>query len=105
MHAAKLQKISASPAHADHLDLSKSLPPEFAPLLAIIEKLAVVLDSTPALQPAEKSLAVWVTLDQAAEYLGLSRTFLERLVKDRKLRAVKDRSIKVRKADLDALEF
>jgi excisionase family DNA binding protein len=46
----------------------------------------------------------WATLDEAAEELGLSRSFLHRLVKSGSLEAVKDRSIKVRRGDLETLD-
>ena len=98
--SAKLQQFanSAKPVAVAEYDV---IPKEIAPVMAVLEKLTYLL--TERTEPAAPQLAVWVTLDQASDYLGLSRTLLERMVKDKKLVAIKDRSIKVRKADLDSL--
>ena len=46
----------------------------------------------------------WITLPEAAEHTGLSVGFLRRLITAGKLRAVRDRAIKVKRSDLDNLE-
>lgn len=56
---------------------------------------------TEAFPPA--AIRAWMTLDEAAEYSGLSRTFLERLVRNKLLPHVRDRAIKVSRADVDAI--
>jgi hypothetical protein len=45
-----------------------------------------------------------VTLEQASELSGLSIGFLRRLVREKKLRGIRDRLVKVLRADVDALE-
>lgn len=46
----------------------------------------------------------WLTLPEASQHSGLSIAFLRRLIIARKLPAVRDRSIKVRRVDLDNLD-
>ena len=55
----------------------------------------------PALPPPQPQ---WMALDQAAQYTGLSEGFLRRLVRDRRLTAIADGGLKVRRIDLDRLE-
>jgi excisionase family DNA binding protein len=47
-----------------------------------------------------KELKMFLTLDEAAELTGLTRTFLERLIHDGKLPAIRDKNVKVRRTDL-----
>jgi excisionase family DNA binding protein len=46
----------------------------------------------------------WMTLDEAAAYIGLSRAFLARLVREGGIPSVRDRAIKVPRAALDAFD-
>jgi excisionase family DNA binding protein len=45
----------------------------------------------------------WMTIAEASEYSGLSESFLRRLVRESQLPSVRDRAVKVRRADLDNL--
>lgn len=51
-------------------------------------------------QPATK---LFLTLDEASAYSGLSREYLQKLVQQEKLKAVDDGGIKVRRMDLERL--
>lgn len=46
---------------------------------------------------------LWLTVAEALEYSGLTKALLRRLVKDGRLPGIKDRSVKIRRADLEAL--
>jgi excisionase family DNA binding protein len=48
---------------------------------------------------------LWLTIDEAAKYSGLSGAFLRRCVQQGKLPAVRDRAVKVRRVDLDNLDL
>lgn len=54
--------------------------------------------------PAPKPDALWLTIDQAAQYTGLSQTLIALLVRGGKLNAFRDHSIKVLRSDLDKLD-
>lgn len=55
-------------------------------------------------QTSETSVALFVSIPEAAAVSGLSRTYLRRLIDDLKLPAVKDgRSWRIRRKDLEAL--
>lgn len=60
----------------------------------------------PPAPPAPKPLpAIWLDLDQAAEYSGISKTTLRKMVKHKILPSIKDgRKPKVRRADLDVAD-
>lgn len=74
---------------------------ELAALVAIMERL--VERQAPA--PAAPIAAAWVTLQQASELSGLSEGLLRRLVREGKLRGIRDRFVKVRRAEVEALEL
>lgn len=74
--------------------LPTGLPPEFSLLALAAYERAVA--SAPELQPRP-----FLTLAEAADYSGLTETFLRKLVSEGKLSAVRDRSLKIRKASLD----
>ena len=86
--------------------LKDALPPELAPILAIVEKLAVLL-SERAEAPAATTAPVpaWVTLEQASELSGLSVGLLRRLSREGKLKSIRDVRTKVRRADVEGLEL
>jgi excisionase family DNA binding protein len=65
-------------------------------VMSVLQQFAAIL--RPSATPGPTA---WLTLDEAAAYSGLSRTFLARMVQDGELPSVRDRSIKVRRADLD----
>jgi helix-turn-helix protein len=46
----------------------------------------------------------WLTLPEASQHCGLSVGYLRRLITTGKLKAIKDRSLKVRRSDLDNLD-
>lgn len=46
---------------------------------------------------------VYLTLDEASEFSGLSRAYLQKLVQQKKLKAVDDGGLKVRRSDLESL--
>jgi excisionase family DNA binding protein len=47
-----------------------------------------------------KELKMFLTLQEAADFTGLTRTFIERLIAEGKLPAIRDRFVKVRRTDL-----
>jgi excisionase family DNA binding protein len=47
-----------------------------------------------------KDMKMFLTLDEASALTGLTRTFLERLIAEGKLPAIRDRFVKVRRTDL-----
>lgn len=55
-------------------------------------------------QVAAQPAPLWISLPEAAEYTGLSVPYLKRLIASRKLPATRDRSLKVRRTDLDRLD-
>ena len=81
------------------------LPIELAPILTLLEKLTTALLQQPQpVQPREQG-TVYITLQEASDYLGLTVGFLEKLIREGKLKKLKDRHVKVKKADLDKLEL
>lgn len=46
---------------------------------------------------------LYLTLEEASQFSGLSREYLQRLVKEGRLSAVNDRGVKIRRADLESL--
>jgi excisionase family DNA binding protein len=79
------------------------IPPALAAVLGLFEKLAgMAVRSRQEL--AAPAGAIWLTIPQAAAVSGLSQPFLRRCVKRGELRAVRDRAVKVRRADLDNLD-
>lgn len=77
------------------------LPPELAPFAPFFSKLAELLsERAPAPAPA-----MWLSIEQAAEYSGLSDGLLRRLVKAGRITGVRDgRWWKVRKADIESFD-
>ena len=71
-------------------------PQDVAQLLHLMASLAA-----PA--PPQASYTRFLTLEQAANYTGLTRAFLERAIEEEQLPAVRDRAWKVRREDLDKL--
>jgi excisionase family DNA binding protein len=53
-------------------------------------------------QPAAAASKLFFTIPEAANYSGLSEAFLRRSVRTGVLPAVRDRAVKIRKADLDS---
>jgi len=56
--------------------------------------------------PAEQLPAApnaYLTIRQAAHYIGRTVSYIERVIKDKSLPAVKDRGWRIRKADLEKL--
>ena len=51
-------------------------------------------------KPSEK---LFLTLDEAVEYTGLTRAFLQRAIGEGVIEAIKDRSWKVRRTDLEEI--
>lgn len=80
---------------------------ELAGLVAIVERLVDrVMVDPPAAAPARET--PWCTLPQASERSGLSVGFLARLVREKKLHAVRGGkwgAWVVRRSDVDALEL
>ena len=85
--------------------LKDALPPELAPILAIFEKLAVLLSERAEAPSASSPLPAWVTLEQASELSGLSVGLLRRLSREGKLKSIRDVRTKVRRADVEGLEL
>ena len=56
--------------------------------------------SSLALMQGKELVKMFLTLDEAADLTGLTRTFLERLIHEGKLPAIRDRFVKVRRTDL-----
>ena len=104
MSTAIARTNGAAPAPASFPAPQPQLPLELAPILTLLEKLTTLV-SQPAPPPQKQELPVWVTLEQASEYLGLTVAYLDRLRREGKLKWLKDRHVKVRKADLDKLEL
>ena len=77
----------------------KHMPAQLAGALALLTSLAEITDRA---RPRHEKL--WLTLPEAADYTGLSETFLRRLVCHGKLASVRDRARKVRRTDLDSLD-
>lgn len=46
----------------------------------------------------------WLTLSEASKHSGLSIAFLRRLIASKKLKAIRDRAVKVSRRDLDNLD-
>jgi excisionase family DNA binding protein len=46
---------------------------------------------------------LYLTLEEASEYSGLSRNYLQKLVAEERLTAVDDGGLKIRRADLESL--
>jgi len=77
--------------------------PQLAPLFAIVEKLAALLsERQPQVMPAPQ--AIWIPLQQASEISGLSEGLLHRLIQAERLFGVRDVTVKVRRADIEALD-
>ena len=51
-------------------------------------------------KPSEE---LFLTLDEAVEYTGLTRAFLKRAIGEGVIEAIKDRSWKVRRSDLEEI--
>lgn len=64
-----------------------------------LERFGEFLRRGPAAQPA-----LWLTIEAASEYSGLSQALLRRLIADGKLAAIGDAAIKVRRSDLEQLD-
>ena len=47
---------------------------------------------------------LWLTIAQASEYSGLSQALLRRLIHTGALPSIRDRAVKVRRADLDSID-
>ena len=47
---------------------------------------------------------LWLTIAEASEYSGLSQSLLRRLIANGRLPSIRDRAVKVRRADLDTLD-
>jgi len=94
----------SAPQNAAVARTADGIPPALAGVLSVIERLAQMAQR-PSIEPASGLSSLWLTLDQAAAYTGLSRAFLKRLVDDGKLPAIRDRATKVKREHLDLLEF
>ena len=56
-----------------------------------------------ALSQNQKEWTPFLSVKQAAEYSGLSQSYLRRTIADGRLTAIRDKGWKIRKRDLDAL--
>lgn len=75
------------------------IPPALAAVLSLIDRLAQMAQR-PRPEPLQAPEPLWMTIDQAAAFTGLSASLLRRLAKSGKLHAIRDRAIKFRRADL-----
>jgi excisionase family DNA binding protein len=63
--------------------------------MALLDRLASISGRS---KPDEKR---WLTVPEAAQYTGLSETFLRRAIRAGNLPYLRDRALKMRRADLD----
>jgi hypothetical protein len=80
--------------------IPESVPAELQPFVALFERLALLLSDRP---PQAVQTSIWIPIEQAAEYSGLSVGLLRRLVASERLVGIRDQTIKVRKSDLEQL--
>ncbi len=101
-------RLAAAPpvVMADESALAPRVPdiwPDPRKLPPVLEELAVVLRQR-LQEPPPKSPARYHTLKAASARTGLSVAFLRRLIADGRLKALRDRALKVLEADLDNLD-
>lgn len=77
----------------------KNIPGEDLLRALVTAALRVVSETSETPAP----MALFLTLEQAAAYCGLSETYLRRQIAAGALKAVKDRGWRIRRADLDEL--
>jgi excisionase family DNA binding protein len=81
------------------------LSPEHEAIVgALVQIFEQLIPKAPAQIEAPKPLPVWITIEQASEYSGLSENLLRRMVKAKVLLGIQDGSTKVRKSDVDAFD-
>lgn len=71
-------------------------------LAGALQRIADVVETRTL--PPQRPATPWLTLPDASEYTGLSVAYLRRVIKAGKLPWIRDRAIKVRRADLDNLD-
>jgi len=74
------------------------LPPLHPAALALMDRLITM--AQPAQPPPARP---WLTIPEASAYTGLSGTLLRRLVREKRLPAIRDRAVKLRRSDLDRM--
>ena len=93
---ANLKSVSAAPIQALQHEPVEAVarvdPAEF------LQRLVKGIQTT--VKPSEK---LFLTLDEAVEYTGLTRTFLKRAIGEGVIEAIKDRNWKLRRADLEEI--
>ena len=69
------------------------------------EDMSWLVEAAQALSVAypRPSLKLYLTLSEAAEFSGLSREYLQKLVKQKRLTAIDDGGLKIRRTDLESL--
>ena len=93
---ANLTTLSAAPIKSLPLEtvgpVTRVDPAEF------LQRLVKGIQTT--VKPSEK---LFLTLNEAVEYIGLTRAFLQRAIGEGVIEAIKDRNWKVRRTDLEEI--
>lgn len=64
---------------------------------------ALVIAARAALSETSQTQKLYLTIQQAAAYSGLSQAYLKRAIAAKTLPAIRDRGWRIRKKDLEAL--
>jgi hypothetical protein len=107
-HAGDLERIKEQGIQAGREEPQRALAPRAsAPLalapdvISLVRDIAARITAPPSLAPSEK---LWLNLEEAQTYAGLSRNRLLGLCREGKLTAMKDGGWKIRRASLEAFE-
>lgn len=93
--ASKAFVVPAALVPSEELATRQGPPPVLQMLLSVIQSLATTSHAKP-------QAALFLTLDEAAEYSGLSKSFLRRVVREGQIPSVKDGlRTKISRHDLD----
>jgi excisionase family DNA binding protein len=105
---ADIDRLAAIPPHVmppQNTSVATRPPAPSADVLTLVlDRIAGAVEnrlSTPLPSP----VPLYLTLPQASAYTGLSMAFLRRLIRDGNLPALRDRSLKVRRLDLDTVNL
>lgn len=97
--ARSLQVVSDNPDSHVQTD-----PESILPMIPAQSQAAMIMQLLQMVSDASKPAIPWITLDEAGASLGLTRQFLRRMIRRKKLDGVQDDVIKVHRADLEQLD-